>query len=147
MVQAITSSFLHQSNGQVEICIKFVKCTIKKDLTNKDDINIVLLQIRSTPIGTRLPSPATRLFNRPIRALLPQKNKEPINLNADDKQYEALKAYQDKYLKATDTCKDSFPFPIGPTVSVQHKDGRPWTHGVVEEANDTDHHEIPTPSE
>ena len=27
--QAVTSSFYHQSNGQVEVCIKFIKNTIK----------------------------------------------------------------------------------------------------------------------
>ena len=28
--QAVSSSYHHQSNGQVEACIKFIKCTIKK---------------------------------------------------------------------------------------------------------------------
>ena len=37
------------------------------------------------PIGAGLPNQATLLFNGPIRVLLPQINREPININADDK--------------------------------------------------------------
>ena len=58
---------------------------------NNNDINLTLLQIGLMPIGTGLPSPATLLFNRPIRALLPQMNREPININADEEHYKALK--------------------------------------------------------
>ena len=78
--------------------------------------------MRLTPIGTGLPSPATMLFNRPIRTLLPQMNREPININADDEHCEALKACQDN---CNYTFKDSFSFPIGSTVAVQHEDGGP----------------------
>ena len=30
--QVVSSSYHHQSNGQVEVCIKFIKCTIKNVL-------------------------------------------------------------------------------------------------------------------
>ena len=72
--QAITSSFHHQSNGQVEACIKFVKNTIKKGFDNDNDINLVLLQIALMPISAGILSLATHLFNRPIRAQLSQMN-------------------------------------------------------------------------
>ena len=42
------------------------------------------------PIGIALSSPATLLYTRLIKALLPQIDKEPINWNADDKNYEGL---------------------------------------------------------
>ena len=32
------------------------------------------------------------IFNRPIRALFPQINREPFNINADNENYETLKA-------------------------------------------------------
>ena len=38
----IISSYHHQSNGQVKVCIKFVKCTIKC-FDNHNDIYLVLL--------------------------------------------------------------------------------------------------------
>ena len=47
--QAVSSLYHHQSNGQMEACIKFLKHTIKKCIDIKSDIHIALLQIRSTP--------------------------------------------------------------------------------------------------
>ena len=58
---------------------------------NNDDVNIALLQIRSTPIGRGLPSLAIFLSNRSIRALLSQKSRGPSSFNADDEQYDTLK--------------------------------------------------------
>ena len=89
--QAITSSYHHQGNEQVEWYIKFMKCTIKKCPDNNDDVNLALLQMGSTPISTEPTSPATILFNRPIRAMLPQINRKPITCNADNEHYDALK--------------------------------------------------------
>ena len=50
------------------------------------DVNLVTLQIRSTPIGARLSCPATMLLNKPIRSLLPEMNRKPLNINNDDAQ-------------------------------------------------------------
>ena len=88
-------------------------------------MNLAVLQIRSTPISTELPSPATLFFNRPIRVLLPQMSRDPININNNNDQYEAPKAHQDKYVKDSDTYEDSLSFPVGSTVAVQHKCGGP----------------------
>ena len=107
----------------MQVCIKFVKCTIKKGLDTNNDVNLTLLQTRSTPINAVLPSLAMLLFNRPIRGLLPEMNREPIKINNDDAQYEALKAHQHKDVKNNDTHKDSLSFPIGSTIAVQHEDG------------------------
>ena len=75
--QAIISSTHNQSNGQVEPSTKFVKCTIKKCLDNKDDIGLALL--RSTPIGEGLAIPVTLSIYRSISAPLPQMNRELIS--------------------------------------------------------------------
>ena len=37
----------HKSNAQVEACIKFIKCRIKKCLDNNNYVNLALLQIRA----------------------------------------------------------------------------------------------------
>ena len=37
-------------------------------------------------------------------------NKDPININNDDVQYEAIIAHQSKYVKGSDTHKDSLSF-------------------------------------
>ena len=43
--QAVLSYYHHQSNRQVETCLKFVKCTLKKSFDFKTDPLIALLQI------------------------------------------------------------------------------------------------------
>ena len=57
-----------------------------------------------------LPSPVTPMFNRPIRPLLPQTNREPININADKENNQALKTGQDKYLKENEIARTCFLF-------------------------------------
>ena len=79
------------------------------------------------------------LFIWPIRSLLPQMNREPISINNDDAQYEALKVCQNKSVKKKDTHKDSLSFPKGSTVALQHEDGGPWMHRVIDEVNNSDH--------
>ena len=78
-----------------------------------------LLQIHSTLIGTGLLSPETMLFNRPIRGLLPEMNRDPINVNNNDVHYEALEAHQRKNSKGKNTQKHPSVSVAGATVAVQ----------------------------
>ena len=64
--QAVSSLYYHQSNGQMEVYIKFTKHTFKKYIDTKSDIHKALLQITSTPLRPGLPGPAMLLFNHPI---------------------------------------------------------------------------------
>ena len=41
--QAVSSLYHHQGNGQVEACIKFIKCTIKKCTDSSDGIHMAML--------------------------------------------------------------------------------------------------------
>ena len=116
----------------------FVKCTIKKCRQSNNDVNFALLQIRSTPIGTGIPSPAMLLFNKPIRVLLPQIVREAINVNKDDGYYNALKSRQETYTKNNDAHKD-LHFCAGSTVAVYRKDGAPWIHEVIVEGKSDGH--------
>ena len=59
--QVFSSSCQHQINGQVEACIKFVKCTLKKCLDSKGNPHIALLQIMGTN-GTRTPQPGDHVI-------------------------------------------------------------------------------------
>ena len=63
--QTIISSYHHQSNAQVEACIKFVKHTITNVLilTRISDF-----QIESIPVGSGLPNPTTMLFNMLLKS-------------------------------------------------------------------------------
>ena len=49
--QAVSSVYHHQSNGQVEACIKFIKCTFKKCTDSGGDLNMALLQIHTTHLA------------------------------------------------------------------------------------------------
>ena len=51
----------------------------QKCLDNNDDVNLAFVQMITSPVGTGVPSASTLLFNRPIRALVLQMNKEPIS--------------------------------------------------------------------
>ena len=64
--QAFSSSYHHQSNRQVNACIKFIKHTLKKCFNSRVDPNIALLQRCMTPLGQGLHSLPPMLFNCPI---------------------------------------------------------------------------------
>ena len=64
--QAVSLVYHHQTNGQVEACIKFIKCTFKKCAEYGRDKNIALLHICTMTIGQGLLSPATLMFNRQV---------------------------------------------------------------------------------
>ena len=65
------------------------------------------------------------LYNRPIRALLLQGGKQPININ-NNYEYKALKLRQETCTKNNDNHKDSTLFSSGSTVVAQMEGGGPW---------------------
>ena len=69
--QVVSSVYHHQSNGQVEACIKFIKQMFKKCAKSGRDKNIALLQVHTMPIGQGLPSLATIMFNRQVQGIMP----------------------------------------------------------------------------
>ena len=62
----------------------------QKCINAKSYIYVALLQIRSTPLGPGVPSPAMLLFNCPIRGIMPIINRILITSNDDDDHYEEL---------------------------------------------------------
>ena len=94
--QALSSSYQHQSNTQVETCIKFIKCTMKKFLDSRGNIHMAMLQIRTTPLGQGLPSPTTLLFNSLVRDTIPVMDRLPINTNNDEEHHKALTSRQSR---------------------------------------------------
>ena len=95
-------------------------CTIKTCIDTKLDIHIAILQIRSTPLGPRLPSLINLLFNCPKRGILPIINRPPVNTNNDDEHYEELlKDKQTNNDKSHDTFRNYVPFLLGSILAVQ----------------------------
>ena len=119
--QAVSSSYHYQNNGQVGVCIKFIKWPVKNCFDTKSDPHISLLQMRSTQLGPGLPSPATLLFNHPIRCIMPIHPRLPLNSNNNKEHYKALinRVKNDKNL---DTPRNNAFILIGSTVTAQHKD-------------------------
>ena len=71
-IQHVTSSPLYsQSNGFIERQIGYVKPLIKKSLRSNSDIYKTLLNVRATPISSKIGSPAELLFGNQIATLLP----------------------------------------------------------------------------
>ena len=68
---AVSLAYHHQSNGQVEVCIKFVKCTFEKYADSGGDINMALLQICTIQLGQGLASLETLMFNRQVCCIMP----------------------------------------------------------------------------
>ena len=117
--QSFLSSYHHQSNGQVEAWIKFIKCTLKKCFDSRVDPYIVLLQIHMTPLGQGLSSPATMLFTHLIRGIMPIINRPPVGKDNDQEHYEVIIKRQMKDDKTKDTPKVYVSISIGCTVVVQ----------------------------
>ncbi|XP_038052823.1 uncharacterized protein K02A2.6-like [Patiria miniata] len=60
-----------RSNGFVERSVRTVKSVIKKCQKSGQNVDIALLNLRVTPVDSKLPSPAEILFGRPIQITLP----------------------------------------------------------------------------
>ena len=60
-----------KSSGMAESAVKTVKSLFKKAHRNKEDPYLALMAHRSTPSSNDDKSPYEKLFNRPMRTLLP----------------------------------------------------------------------------
>ena len=138
--QAVSSSYHHQSNGQVEACIKSNKCTIKKCSDSSGDVHMALLQIRTTSLGQGLSSLAMLLFNHPVCSIMPVIDIKPISVDNDDEHHKKLTYRQGKNDPNNDTSQVFVSIPIGSTVGVQWEDGGPWTHGTIVGRGDHNHY-------
>ena len=60
-----------QSNGFIERTVQTVKNCLKKAKAQKQNPQLALLSLRTTPIDNTLPSPAELLFNRKVQNQIP----------------------------------------------------------------------------
>ena len=139
--QAFSSSYDHQSNGQVGACIKFVKHPLMKCFDSRGDPHIALLQIQMAPLNQGLPSPANILSNCKIRGIMPIINRPLVGIGNDEEHHKVMIIRQTKKDKDKDSSKNFVFIPIGSTVMVQQEDGGPWTHGTIEGKGDQNHHD------
>ena len=137
--QATSSAYHHQTKGQVEACIKFIKCMFKICADSGSDINMALLQIQMTPLGHSLPSLAMLMFNRPVHGIMPVLDCKPLVEDCDDDHHAKIIKRQQK--NNNDTAVTFSCIPIGSAVAVQQEDSGPWTYRTVVGIGDHNHHE------
>ena len=101
---------------------------------------MTMLQVRTTPLEKGLPSPAKLLFNCLVRGIMPVMDRQPINIDNDDKHHKNLMHRQAKSDQDSDTSKNFMSIPIGSTVAVQQEDGGLWTHSTVVGKGNHNHH-------
>ena len=91
-----SSPYHHQSNGEAERFVRTVKDTPTKAYQSGHDPDMALLCYRSTPINSKLPSPAELLNSRRYKTLLPtrtmlksrgEEREELVNLKQKQEQY------------------------------------------------------------
>ena len=108
---------------------------MKKCFDSRGDVHIALLQVRTTPLGQGLPSPATLLFNCLVRGIMPVMDRPLMNTDNDEEHHKALVNRQ-----CTKDNFQKFCFFIGSTVAVQWEDGGPLTDGTIGDKGDHNHH-------
>ena len=97
------------------------------------------MQIRTTPLESGLPGPATLLFNHPVCGIMPIISILPIPSSNNNEHYEVLVTRQTRNNKNYVTSRNYDSFSIGSTVAVQWEDGGPQTHGTVVGRGDHNH--------
>ena len=92
------SSNYPKSNGQIEQTIQTIKKTLKKAFKSNNHLYLALLALQTSPGPNNNTPPATLLYHRPIRTILPSMNtniaiknkKIYINCNSDEYNYANL---------------------------------------------------------
>lgn len=131
-IKHITSSPTHaQANGMVERSIQTFKNMLRKAEHDNKDLFLCLLEYRTTPIDTNIPSPAQMLFNREINSLLPKfcifeedRKLTDIKQSLKNKQFKQKAEYD----KTTKLRKD---FERDDNVRVQKQDKTSWQPGQI----------------
>ena len=128
---AASSSQNHQSNGQAEACIRFDKRTKTKVIRV---MHIYIYFFVTDDINTDqpgLPTPATLLFNRPTRGIVPRFSRSPVLCNNDKSNLTLLVNRWPQFNEDIDTNKNIHFRPTGSTVAVHGEDARLWMYGNV----------------
>ncbi|XP_038046793.1 uncharacterized protein K02A2.6-like [Patiria miniata] len=132
-ISHITSSPRYpQSNGFVERAVRTVKTLIKRCQKSKQNVDKALLNLRATPIDSKLPSPAEILFGRPPCTSLPSRRpyteaRHEEMKDAHDKRRDRMKADYDRRYSANELP----PLHVGQKVRILDQDSRAWLPGEV----------------
>lgn len=120
-----------QSNGFVERHIQTIKKLIKKAIDDDRDIHLVLLEYRTTPIDSELPSPAELLYGRKIKGMIPVTENLLKTKNTDKNVGKILKTRQEKQkLYYNRSFRNLKPLKKDMPIFIQGQDKK-WTSGRI----------------
>lgn len=144
-IKHVTSSpHYARSNGFIERHVRHVKPIIKKAMKNGDDIQLVLLNLRATPVDQSLPSPGEMLLGRPLVTLLPSHG-EP----GPEEHRDHMRNLQENMKKQYDKTsgRDLPPLYPGRPVRILNRDTKTWIPGtVVERCSEPRSYIVETPN-
>ena len=130
-IQHTTSSpRFPQSNGFIERQVQTIKKIIKKCKKEKQSLQLAMLNLRATPVDSKLPSPAEMLMGRPITTLLPSRTSpSPVTVAQRqhlDRRQSTMKSNYDRH------AGESLP-PLhkGQNVRILDKASKTWIPGDV----------------
>ena len=145
IVHVTSSPHYPRSNGFIERTIQTVKQALRKAKVDNMDPEMALLCIRTTPIDSKLPSPAEILYGRKIQGNLPVKicnthpHRDEIHQRLKERQ-DAQKEYHDKHTR------DLPPLYKEQPVVIQDQTSGLWTPAkVVEECPQPRSYIVQTP--
>jgi hypothetical protein len=128
IVHTTSSPLYARSNGFIERHIKHIKPIIKKTLRDKEDIQITLLNLRATPIDSKVASPAELLFGRAIATQLPYHEHIPEDHQEWlQKQNDHMKSHHDK----AGSKQEHPPMHKGQQVRILDKTKKTWCPGTI----------------
>ena len=112
-----------QSNGFIERHVKHIKTLIRKAIQSGDDLNQVMLNIRATPIDSKLKSPGQLMFGRQLNTILPHRS-EPGN----EPERDQLRERQEQAEKYFPNRRELPPFHLGQNVRILNDkaNGKTW---------------------
>ena len=118
-----------QSNGFIKRQVQTIKKIIKK-CKEKQSLHLTMLELRATPVDSKLPSPAEMLMGRPTTTLLPSRTSpSPVTVAQRehlDRRQSTVKSNYDRHAGESIP-----PLDKGQNVMVLDKASRTWIPGEV----------------
>jgi len=127
----ITSSpHYPKSNGFIERTVRTVQLCLKKAKESRQNPQIALLNLRTTPVDNSIPSSAEILFNRTVRTILPCASRQcPNNGEQIRNQFKKRQSQQKKYYDRTS--KYLPPLADNQPIYMQHPVQQTWEPATI----------------
>ncbi|XP_064630897.1 uncharacterized protein K02A2.6-like [Lineus longissimus] len=120
-----------QSNGFSEAMVDLVKRTIKKCTKTGKSLDVAMMNLRATPIGPGLPSPAEMMFGRRLNTLIPSHHTTTSATAQQRQQLEKKSQTMKEQYDQTALPEDLPPLLTGQIIRYYDKLSETWKPGKV----------------